>query len=217
MATASTHESKTKLLDAAMNVIRAKGYAGSTIDDVCAAAGVTKGSFFHHFKSKDEVALASVAHFALMADGLFGTAPYTNAGDPLQRLLGYIDFRDEILTGELPEYTCLLGTLVQETYDTHPAIRIACDTAMSAHVAMLTRDIALAKQRYAPKATWSVDSVGFFIQSVLQGSFIFAKAKQSPEVIRASLCHLRAYLVELFNHPKTTQRRGASHVQKDFR
>jgi TetR/AcrR family transcriptional regulator, transcriptional repressor for nem operon len=210
MAAASTHESKTKLLNAAMNIIRAKGYAGTTIDDICTVAGVTKGSFFHHFKSKDELALAGVEHFSSMADGLFATAPYNAAKDPLQRLLGYVDFRADILQGELPEYTCLLGTLVQETYGTHPTIRSACDAAMSAHVAMLTRDIALAKRHYAPKATWSVDSVGYFIQSVLQGAFIFAKAKQSPDIVRASLAHLRRYLETLFAPPRNTQRKDKS-------
>jgi TetR/AcrR family transcriptional repressor of nem operon len=210
MATASTHESKTKLLNAAMNVIRSKGYAGTTIDDICAVAGVTKGSFFHHFKSKDELALAGVEHFSSMADGLFATAPYNAAKDPLQRLLGYVDFRADILQGALPEYTCLLGTLVQETYDTHPTIRSACDAAMSAHVAMLTRDIALAKRRYAPNATWSVDSVGYFIQSVLQGSFIFAKAKQSPDMVHASLAHLRRYLETLFAPPRSTRHKDQS-------
>ena len=45
-----------------------------------------------------------------------------------------------ILSGELPEYTCLLGTLVQETYDTHPDIRDACERGMSTHIAELARD-----------------------------------------------------------------------------
>ena len=47
----SPHQSKTKLLGAAFDLIRSKGYAASTVDDICHAAGVTKGSFFHHFKS----------------------------------------------------------------------------------------------------------------------------------------------------------------------
>lgn len=204
------HESKTQLLNAAMQVIRAKGYAATTVDDICTAAGVTKGSFFHHFKSKDELALATVEHFSVMAEGLFSTAPYRNAKDPLDRLLGYVDFRASILTGELPEFTCLLGTLVQETYDTHPAIRSACDRAMSAHIADLTRDVALAKRRYAPSASWSAESLGYFIQSVLQGSFIFAKAKQSPEVAREGLAHLRRYLGALFNQPPHNKRKEKS-------
>ena len=200
-------DSKTKLLDAAMNVIRTKGYSASTVDDICHAAGVTKGSFFHHFKSKDELAIATAGHFSAMADGLFATAPYHQAEDPLERLLGYVDFRAAILNGELPDYTCLLGTLVQETYDSHPTIRAACDQGMSSHIAALTRDVAAAKARYAPDAAWSAESVGYFIHAVLQGSFIFAKAKQNPGVIRENLSHLRRYLSELFPQPRHTNRK----------
>jgi TetR/AcrR family transcriptional repressor of nem operon len=100
-----------------------------------------------------------------------------------------------------------LGTLVQETYDTHPDIRAACERGLSSHIAELTRDIEAAKQRYAPRATWSAESVGYFIQSVLQGSFIFAKAKQSPKTIRESLEHLRRYLKVLFKQlPQATKK-----------
>jgi TetR/AcrR family transcriptional repressor of nem operon len=40
------------------------------------------------------------------------------------------------------------------------------------------------------------------MQSVLQGAFIFAKAKQSPEVALQSLEHLRRYLEILFTQPR---------------
>jgi TetR/AcrR family transcriptional repressor of nem operon len=50
--------------------------------------------------------------------------------------------------------------------------------------------------------------VGYFIQAVLQGGFIFAKAKQNPEVVRESLAHLRRYLEALFNQPRQTNRKG---------
>ncbi|HEV2645963.1 MAG TPA: TetR/AcrR family transcriptional regulator [Acidobacteriaceae bacterium] len=185
---------KRKLLDAALHVIRAKGYAATTVDDICRQARVTKGSFFHHFKSKDDLALAAVAYWRAMTEEFFATAPYHAATDPLERLLGYLDFRASILTGHLPEYTCLLGTLVQETYDTHPAIRTACEQALSAHVAELTRDLQAAKKLRAPKAAWTAKSVGNLIQSVLQGAYIFAKAQQSPATIHESLEHLRRYL-----------------------
>ena len=73
------HSSKTRLLDAALTVIRTKGYAATTVDDICQEAGVTKGSFFHHFKSKDELALGAADHFSERADGLFASAPYRAA------------------------------------------------------------------------------------------------------------------------------------------
>lgn len=201
MATETQHESKTKLLDAAAHVIRAKGYAATTVDDICHKAGVTKGSFFHHFKSKDELALAAIAHWGGMWGGVFAAAPFHKLEDPLERLLGYVDFRTEILQGELPDYTCLIGTLVQETYATHPDLRTACLQGMSAHIAELTRDVEAARKLYAPKAAWSAESVGYFIQATLQGSFIYAKAKQGPDVIRENLDHLRRYIGHLFSQP----------------
>ena len=208
MAPQTQHESKTRLLDAALQAVRTKGYAATTVDDICHQAGVTKGSFFHHFKSKDELALAAVAHWDTMTEDLFAAAPYRRLPDPLDRLLGYVDFRAAILRGEPSQYTCLLGTLVQETYATHPEIRAAADRGLSAHIAELTRDIEAARQRYAPNASWTADSVGTFIQTVLQGSFIFAKARESPDVVRENLAHLRRYLNVLFNRPSTSRGRS---------
>ena len=188
------HESKARILDAALRVIRTKGYSATTIDDVCATAGLTKGSFFHHFKSKDELALAATAHFAATADGLFAAAPYRTLSDPRDRVIGYVKFRKSILTGDLPEFTCLLGTLVQEAYETHPAIREACDKYISAHAALVEQDIAAAKRIYAPKAKWSPASLALFTQAALQGAFILAKAKHGPQIAAECIDHLQRYI-----------------------
>jgi TetR/AcrR family transcriptional regulator, transcriptional repressor for nem operon len=195
-------ETRGKLLDAARDVIRTKGYAGSTVDDICAAAGVTKGSFFHYFDSKEELGVAAIERFGAMAATLFASAPYRSENDPRDRVLGYVDFRISLLRGEISLYTCLIGTTVQEAYATHPNLRAACDRVLSEHIAELTRDLAAAKSCYAPDAPWDPESVGYFIQCVLQGAFIFAKAKQGPEIAAASLGHLRNYLVTLLGHPE---------------
>lgn len=192
-------QSRQKLIEAALTVFRTKGHAAATVDDICAEAGLTKGSFFHHFESKEDLVLRAVAYWNDWTSSAFAGAPYHAASDPRDRVLGYVDFRAAILQGEVPQFTCLLGTLVQETYATHPAVRAACDSGMAAHIDTLTRDIEAARRRYAPKAKWSADSVGYFIQSVLQGAFIFAKAKQGPAVARESLSHLRRYLEMLFD------------------
>ena len=198
-----------------MRVIRAKGYAAATIEDICQSAGLTKGSFFHHFKSKEELALAAAEHFAAMADGLFAQAPYRTLPDPLDRLLGYVDFRIAILQGSLPDFTCLLGTMVQETFQSHPAIRDACDAHISAHAALVAKDIAEAKLRYAPDAKWSSESLGLYTQAVIQGAFILAKAKGGPDIAAECLGHLRRYLELLFNRPRPKE--DASHALHDHR
>ena len=210
--TDTRHESKTKFLDAALHVIRAKGYTATRIEDVCEAAGLTKGSFFHHFKSKEELALAAAEHWSVVTSGAFASAPYRALADPLDRLLAYVDFRKAILQGELPEFTCLAGTMVQEIYETHPAIREACDKSISEHAATLESDIAEAMRKYGPNsgpksdidAQWSAKSLALYTQAVIQGAFILAKAKHGPDVAAACIDHLHRYIELLFVQPKTT-------------
>ena len=193
-------DTKTRLLDAALLVIRTKGYSATSVDDLCRAAGVTKGAFFHYFKSKEELAVAAAGHFGAMAEGLFAQAPYRALPDPLSRLLAYVDFRRSILQGTLPEFTCLLGTLVQEAYETSPAIAAACDREISAHAATLEADIAELMQTQGTIAAWTASSLALHTQAVIQGAFILAKAKHGPKVAADSLLHLRQYLELLFSN-----------------
>ena len=196
------HSSKTKLLDAALKVIRSKGYSATTLDDICAAAGVTKGSFFHHFSGKEDLALEAVRHWNDVTGGLFASAPYQQVPDPRERILAYIDFRAQILQGtspnDLAEVTCLLGTLVQETYASHPAIRSACREGIESHARTLVPMIEEAKALYAPDADWSAESLALYTQAALQGAFIVAKAQGDPDIAVQCIAHLRRYVHGLF-------------------
>lgn len=191
------HPSQTKLLDAALQVVRTRGYAATTVDDVCAAAGVTKGSFFHHFKGKQEMVLAAVAHWDAGTGALFAQAPYQQLADPRDRVLGYLDFRQALLRGQAPDYTCLLGTLVQETFDTHPLIREACQQGIAAHAQRVAADISAAKALYAPAAGWDPLSLALFTQATLQGAFVLAKAQGSAAVVAQCIAHLRQHVAHL--------------------
>ncbi|HVU19916.1 MAG TPA: TetR/AcrR family transcriptional regulator [Rhizomicrobium sp.] len=188
-----------KLLDAALAIIREKGYVATTVDDLCARAGVAKGSFFHHFAGKEALAVAAANYWSETTGELFARAPYHAPRDPLQRVLGYIDFRRGLLTGDVPDFTCLVGTMVQETYETNPAIRDACDASISGHAAKLESDIAEAIKLYGVKGSVTPKSLALHTQAVLQGAFILAKAKGGAEVAIESADHLRRYIELLFN------------------
>ncbi|MBI1385784.1 MAG: TetR family transcriptional regulator [Rhizobiales bacterium] len=203
---------RNKILSAALAVIREKGYSATTVEELCAKAGVTKGAFFHHFASKEELAVAAARHWAETTGAFFAGAPYHAHDDPLQRFLGYLAFRRQILVGELPEFSCLAGTMVQEVFATHPAIREACGAAICDHAETLVRDIEEAKAFHGIEAEWSARSLALFTQTVLQGAFVLAKAKGGPEVAVASIDHLINYISMLFStaeRPETdTQRRA---------
>jgi len=193
-----TASARQKLLNAALSVIRIKGYAATTLDELCAEAGVAKGSFFHHFKNKEALGVAAAEYWSETTGAFFEAAPYHRHADPLDRVLGYIDFRKAILTGKVPEFTCLVGTMVQEVYETYPEIRDACDASISGHAAKVEADIAEAMKRHGIRANWTARSLALHTQAVLQGAFILAKAQDSADVAAASVDHLRRYVELLF-------------------
>ncbi len=195
---------KTRLLDAALIVIRRRGYTATTVDDLCAEAGVTKGAFFHYFHSKEDLAVEAARHWSSITDALFASGPYHQHSDPLDRVLGYIDFRKELLQGTVPEFTCLVGTMVQETFATSPAIRDACHRSIFGHSANVAKDIEAAKELYAADADWTPRSLALHIQAVIQGAFILAKSDQSAAIAAESIEHLRRY-IEILIRPRASK------------
>jgi TetR/AcrR family transcriptional regulator, transcriptional repressor for nem operon len=203
-------DARTRLLDAALKVVRERGYTATTVDELCRTAGVTKGAFFHHFKSKDELGAAAARHWSAVTGAMFAAATYHAPADPLDRLLAYIDFRKAMLAGELPDFTCFAGTTLQETYATHPDIRAACYASIAGHAGTLIADIEASIERYPPAFPVDARSLALHTQAVLQGSFILAKGGQDAALAAASVEHLRNY-IELLFRPHS---RNASPVKR---
>ena len=193
-----------KLIDAATSAIREQGYAATSVDDLCSMVGVTKGAFFHHFKSKQALALAATECWTERSRALFEAAPYRAYSDPLDRILRYLDFRKALLAGTPAEFSCLAGTMVQEVYTSHPDIARACEACICGHAAMLEIDIAAAMKRYRIRARWTAASLALHMQAVLQGAIILAKAKGGGDVAIASIEHLRRYIELLFKKERRT-------------
>lgn len=196
--TAPRQDAKAKLLNAALTLIRTQGYSATTVDELCAAAGVTKGAFFHHFRSKEDLGVAAADYWSEMTGALFAAAPYHQPADPLDRILAYVDFRKALLQGGVPDFTCLVGTMVQETYESSPAIRDACARSITGHAATLEADIEAAMRERGIAPGWTAQSLALHTQAVIQGAFILAKATGGAEVAADSIDHLSRYIELLF-------------------
>jgi TetR/AcrR family transcriptional regulator, transcriptional repressor for nem operon len=195
------HNSRVRLLDAALTVFRERGYTATRVEDICQAAGLTKGSFFHHFDSKQALAIAAAGHWSSVTDAELAAAPYRSAPSARERLLGYVEQRGAMLSGRLASITCLAGTTIQEVYETVPLVSEAFSASIRHHLEHVEELVARAKAECAPDANWSTVEVAEYTQTVLQGAFVMAKANKSPEVAARALRFLSDYLERLLPMP----------------
>ncbi len=176
----------------------AKGFTATTVDEICETAGLTKGSFFHYFESKEDLARMALDRFvAAKAEG-YQQAPFAKKRDPLQRVYGYVDFVIQMSKAPETLQGCLLGNFAQELSDTHPKIRTQCANHFAQWSAMFKRDLDEAKAQYAPQASFDTQSLAEHFIAVLEGALILAKAKQEREQVAEHVQHFKRYVRRLF-------------------
>ncbi len=83
---------RARLLDAAFTVFAAQGYTGATVDSIVQSAGYSKGAFYFHFSSKEEVFLEVLWSRARTEEQSLRTASQTASGRPLELLRGVAVF-----------------------------------------------------------------------------------------------------------------------------
>ena len=178
-----------RLISAAIDVIRVKGYAATSVNDIAAAAGVTKGSFFHHFATKEVCAREAAVQWSVQsrADTV---SSFGGAATPQERIFAYMDFRISLLAGPVAKYACYVGTVLQEVHDTHP--ELAADTAAS----LLDQALALEPDLEAALGERRKEArdLAIHIEATIQGALLLAKAEGGTKGARASLGHLKQYV-----------------------
>ncbi len=193
-------KAKEKLLEAAQDLMLTKGYVATTVDDICKAAKLTKGSFFHYFKSKDDLAKAVLKRFCCSSQE--GIKDHCQCGqnehDPRKRVMAHINHVVELSKDSKANKGCLIGKFAQELSETHPEIRVLCEEGFDQWSKMFKKDLSEAKAKYAPKAQFDVGSLADHFIAIVEGAQILAKAKRDRKIVEKSMMHFKEYLEILF-------------------
>jgi TetR/AcrR family transcriptional regulator, transcriptional repressor for nem operon len=184
-------------------MILSRGFAGSSVDDIVATAGTTKGSFFYHFESKAALARALVERFAATDQGILASRlerADALARDPLQRMLIFVGlFREEFAQLTEPYAGCLFASCISEAQlfddDIH---RIIADNMTVWRRILAERFEAIMAQR-PPRLPVSADSLADMLTVIFEGAFVLAKTLKDPAMTAEQLGHYRNYLELLFS------------------
>jgi TetR/AcrR family transcriptional repressor of nem operon len=173
------------------------GYVATTVDEICAAAGVTKGAFFHHFPSKEALAETCLHEWPKRLGELHRSAAYQALDDPVARLFGAIDLMSDLFQRPDVQKSCLAGTTVQEISETNPVLRDAAQTCFikgQSFFQTLLDDACRSRGIALDTA-----SLANYWMCTMQGALLMWKASRDDRAISESLGHLRNYFGQLLS------------------
>ncbi len=189
-----------ELVQQGTDLFRRTGYVATSVDEICTAAGVTKGAFFHHFPSKEALAEECLRNWQQQMAALHRSAAYQAIDDPTEKVLASIDFMIEVFSNPEVQKSCLAGTTVQEVSETNPVLREAaqaCFVQGEAYFQSLLDDACQSDACRSRGVTLDTASLASLWMGTIQGSLLLWKASRDPAVIRENLTHLKKYLAGL--------------------
>ncbi len=193
----STSSRKEALLIAGKRLILSKGYTATTVDEIVAEVGITKGAFYYFFKSKDAFAQDLLEYNWSPIRRMQAALSDSNL-DPLHHLHQHIDFMVEFLPGD----GRLLGIMSQELSETNPQIGVQVRGYFGEWTQYLQRIVELAKTQYVPDADFTSQSLMEFILMTIEGVPVISRQFGS-DAVKRSVHHLKSYLDALFQAPSS--------------
>jgi TetR/AcrR family transcriptional regulator, transcriptional repressor for nem operon len=193
---------KDKLLQVAQDLFSSKGFSATSVDEICRRARLTKGGFFHYFKSKDELGRAVLERFCAASHQFMKESGCCEKfPDPLDRVFASLDCVAGYAKGNAEFKGCLIASFTQEMSISHPQIQVMCAEGLRGWAKMLKVDLELAQKKYAPKAKLDIQSLADHCVGVVEGAQMMAKATKNPAVMEKNIGHLKHYLEILFKQP----------------
>lgn len=187
-----------KLIAAATELMRRHGYTATTVDRICEEAGVTKGAFFHYFKSKEEIGEEAVEDWCGKRAAMYFRDMGDPGGDPLRCFQRWMDGLIESVRNPDEKPVCLLGMISQEMAGGNDRLRELCEAKLTGWTGFAAQLLGAAKKLHRPKVDFDPEEVGWMLNGLWQGSLLIAKTRRDREVVANNLRHARAYVDALF-------------------
>ncbi|CAN5259163.1 TetR/AcrR family transcriptional regulator [soil metagenome] len=177
------HETRSALIETGMDIMLVKGYTNTGIQEILSVLAIPKGSFYHHFESKENFAIEIIRHY----DQFQTTALVELLGDtsrsPLERLRLYCETYRTKLNAQECKRGCLIGNLSQEMSDQSEILRQELSTVIRRWRDKFAECISEGQKSGEIKSTRSADSLSEIFQSGWAGAVMRAKTLRDTESI----------------------------------
>ena len=187
--------SRERIVERAADLFAERGIAGTSVDEVLAAAGAGKGQFYHYFSGRDELAAAAVGYrCAQVVAGLTGALGTVSSLAGLeQALTGFVaGFEQSGLPG------CPIGTLAAEVAGRNEGARIQAAAGFDAWERLLAGALERMRQRGELRADAEPALLAAGLLASIEGGMVLSQARRDITSLRiavqAALAHVSAHL-----------------------
>lgn len=196
---------RTRILDSAERLVLEHGFAATTVDQVIAASHSSKGAFFHHFASKDDLGRALVERYAA-ADvahlDRYMEAAEAETDDPAARFAAFVRlFEEDADAIVAAQPSCLYVSFITERQFAGDG---TTETIAGAIVAWRERLHALLREAVAvhpPRRPVDLEALADHVFVTFEGAFILARSMRDGSHMRRQLRLLRVMAEDLFGLP----------------
>ena len=195
-----THRNaKAGLLDAALAVIRTKGYSATTIDDICQRAGVTKGAFFHHFRDREDLGFAvldwHMDQRSKLLDEIEQGLPLAKSADPLQHVLRRLDAIQEMVRRrDGCKGGCIIGNMSTALSDCHDGFRKRLAACFDQMAHEFLPGLKAAAQHGGVSRRTNTTELAQYIVTVIEGAIMQGRTLCDATLLPRQLACLKEHL-----------------------
>ncbi len=195
-------DARERLLALTEAAVLEKGFAATSIEELIAAAGITKSGFFYHFKDKTELARVLLARYIerenALFDDLFRRADELNE-DPLHGFLVGLRMLAEML-GDLPtgHPGCLIASYCYQDRLFDQQVRALNASAVLGWRKRFRERLDLIAARYPPRIRVDLDDLADMLSGVVDGGIILSKATSDPHALPRQVLLYRDFIRLVF-------------------
>lgn len=170
-----------QLLEAALDQLHGAGFNGSSVEDITRSAGVPKGSFYNHFKSKEDLAIVVIDRY--VASGPQGRLLKKKIA-PVKRLKQYFSLLAEEFAESGYKKGCLIGNFSSELSDHSTLVQSKVKNVFSNWIALLSGVIKEAQDQGEIESKQKADALAGFLISAWEGTLLRARAEHDPAILK---------------------------------
>ncbi len=202
----SAPPTREQILAAAESAVLAKGFSGTSIDELIAAVGISKSGFFYHFKDKTALAKALLERYIDNDDRIFDQVfdrAEDLSEDPLHSFLIALKMLAEIFA-DLPNGHpgCMVASICYHEQLFDRDVRAINERAVVGWRGRFRTKLGRIAERYPPRVDVSLDDLADMLSVVADGGIILSKATADPGCLPRQLLLYRDFVRLVFDGGK---------------